>query len=234
MGAAPSRETEEGYLQELKARRTKAWRAERRRKEVSLLPLTKTFMHYMQPPPALASSSQPSSPSNTTTAAAAATRAAGRRSRGDGSSGSTSGSARRDYFPAQRRDDVPPADLPFIQQLYSAYREPSTQFYCRKETWGPVGRLPEELYNPTIESFYEATVACYDDDVYESNGAMQQVLEEHLMKERIHAIGGSEGRPEKGAEPTKRSRKAPKGPRLRPTPCAICFEYPTCSIQAAA
>lgn len=217
MGAAPSREAEESYLQELKSRRSKAWRAERRRKEVSLLPLTKTFMHFVQP----SSPTQPNSSSSP--------RSAGRRSKGDGSAGGTSGSSHRNFLPAQRCDDVPPSALPFMQQLYSAYREPSTQFYCRKETWGPVNRLPDDLFYPTLESFYNATVACYDTEVYESNNAMQQVLEDYLMKERIQTMEGEAPR-EKGAEPTRRARKVRKAPRLRPTPCAICFEYPTCTI----
>lgn len=216
MGAAPSHEAEEGYLQELKGRRHRAWRAERRRKEIAMLPLTKRFMHSIQP----SVSSRPNTSHSPKTDEGQVPR--------DGFSDSTSTTSCKDFIPAQRVDDAPPATLPFIQQLYSVYREPSTQFYCRKETWGTVNTLPPELFYPTIESFYAATVGCYEEELYESNNVMQQVLEEHLMKERLHSLGIEPV--QKGAEPARRPPKASKALKIRPTPCAICFEYPTCTV----
>jgi hypothetical protein len=55
------------------------------------------------------------------------------------------------------------------------------------------------------------------------------VLEEYLMKERIYTIDGASQ--QSGAEPARRvKKKALEAPKNHPTPCAICFEYPACSV----
>ncbi|KAG5495860.1 hypothetical protein JIQ42_02731 [Leishmania sp. Namibia] len=214
MGASPSREAQDQYLDELRERKQKAWRIERRRKEVSLLPLTKKFMHYVQPDPAARPDSR--TPSNS----------GSQNFNTDTNSSSTSRSSRRDYCPGQLCRDAAPASLPFVQQLYNAYREPGIQFYCRKESWGKMNELPRELYYPTVESFYAATVSCYEEELYETNEEMQQAYDQQKLARQLRAFGSAP----KGAAPTQRPKKSIRGPQIRPTPCAICFEYPTSSI----
>lgn len=214
MGISPSREAQDEYLDELCYRKTKAWRVDRRRKEVSLLPLTKKFMHFAQPDPSTWLDSR--TPSNS----------GSRNSNTDASSSHTSRSSRRDYCPAQLRLDAAPASLPFVQQLYNAYREPGTQFYCRKASWGTLSELPRDLYYPTVESFYAATVSCYEGDMYETNEDMQRAYDQQKLACQLRAFGSIQ----KGAAPTRRPKKSMQGPQIRPTPCAICFEYPTSSV----
>ncbi|KAG5471345.1 hypothetical protein LSCM1_01426 [Leishmania martiniquensis] len=214
MGASPSREAQDQYLDELRERKQKAWRVDRRRKEVSLLPLTKKFMHYVQPDPATRPDSRTSSNSSSHS------------SHTDTNTSSTSRSSRRDYCPGQLCLDAAPASLPFVQQLYNAYREPGIQFYCRKESWGKMNELPQDLYYPTVESFYAATVSCYEEDLYETNEDMQQAYDQQKLTRRLWALGPSR----KGPASTQPSRTYRQGPSIRPTPCAICFEYPTSSI----
>ncbi|CAJ1031464.1 hypothetical protein, conserved [Leishmania lindenbergi] len=207
MGAAPSREAQDQYLDELRDRKKKAWSGGRRRKEVSLLPLTKKFMGHVQPDLVTQPNSHASSYSGSRNS-------------------NTSRSSQRDYCTAQLCLDAAPASLPFLQQLYNAYREPATQFYCRKGSWGTVNGLPRDLYYPTLESFYAATVSCYETDLYETNEDMQQAYDQQKLVRQLRAFGSAE----KGAAPAWRPKKPTQGPQLRPTPCAICFEYPTSTI----
>ncbi|KAK7199133.1 hypothetical protein NESM_000882900 [Novymonas esmeraldas] len=222
MGASPSREAQAGYAEELRRRRQKAWRSERRRKEVALLPLTKAFMHHVQPPPlthpnSLTSSSKSGSMNSYT----------------DTSTSNASRSTRRNYCPGQLRLDAAPATLPFVQQLYDAYREPSTQFYCRKATWGRLGELPAELYYPTLESFYAATVGCYEEELYNTDEDMQNAFDQQKLLGQLRSFESkqrSSSSASSAAQPPRRPRRVAEGPQLRPTPCAICFEYPTSTI----
>ncbi|GET91141.1 hypothetical protein, conserved [Leishmania tarentolae] len=216
MGASPSRETQNQYLDELCYRKKKLWRGDRRRKEVSLLPLTKKFMHFVQPDFATWRDSRALSNSGSGN------------SNVDASNCNTSRSSRRDYCPAQLCLDAAPASLPFVQQLYNAYREPGTQFYCRKESWGSVNDLPRDLYYPTIESFYEATVSCYEGDMYETNEDMQRAYDRQKLECQLRAFGSLQT----CGAPIRRPKKFSEDPKIRPTPCAICFEYPTSSIAA--
>lgn len=203
MGAAPSREAHERVIAELCEKGSNCPDGSRRKKELTLLPLTKSLMHYVP-------SATPRKKRSTSQVHAEVN--------------NNSNTSNVDSGLAQCCLDANPADLPFIQQLYSVYKEPCTQFYCRKESWGTMDSLPSELYYPTIEAFYEATVGSYEKELFNTDEEMQQVWEQEMLMAELASAKG------RGTTSKNGKKALPRMSRIRPLPCAIGFMYPTSAV----